>query len=95
MYLLWSGKAPKKQYLGSSSREPRERLKEHRGDIINGRLEKAVPRHFEDIRSTEDDIVFAPFKRIRSSNRQVLLHFESKAINEFNLVEAGVNRILT
>ena len=95
LYLLWSSKDPTKQYLGSSNREPRERLREHRRDIINQRLEKAVPKHFLGLRSNEDDIVFAPFKRIRSSNRQVLLHFETKAINEFNLVEAGVNRILT
>ena len=46
LYLLWSSKAPAKQYLGNSSREPRERLKEHRRDIINGKVEKAVPKHF-------------------------------------------------
>ena len=95
LYLLGSSKAPAKQYLGSSSREPKERLREHRRDIINQKFQKAVPKYFHDTKSTEDDIVFAPFRRIRSSNRLVLLHFESKAINEFNLVEAGVNRILT
>ena len=95
LYLLWSSKAPAEQYLGSSCREPRERLKEHRRDIINGKVEKAVSKHFQESRSSEDDIVFAPFKRVTSSNRHVLLHFESKAINDFNLVEAGVNRILT
>ena len=95
LYLLWSSKSPEQQYLGSSSREPRERLREHRRDIINMKLEKAVPEHFHSTRSNEDDIVFAPFKRIKSKNRHVLLHFETKAINEFNLVEAGVNRILT
>ena len=70
-------------------------LKEHRRDVINGKLEKAVPRNFYDTKSTDDDIVFAPFKRIRSSDKLVLIHFETKAINDFNLVEAGINRILT
>ena len=45
LYLLWSSKAPNKQYIGSSSREPRFRLGEHR-DIENGRLDKAVFKHF-------------------------------------------------
>ena len=58
-------------------------------------VEKAVPCHFADTNSSEDDLVFAPFRRVRSNNPWVLRHLESNAINEYNLVEAGVNRILT
>ena len=95
IYLLWSKKAPAKQYLGSSAREPRKRLGEHRRDIEGGRVEKAVPKHFADTHSTEDDLVFIPFKRVRSSNTLVLRHLETLFINDFNLVEAGINRILS
>ena len=75
--------------------EPRKRLGEHRRDIEGGRVEKAVPKHFADTHSTEDDLVFIPFKRVRSSNTLVLRHLETLFINDFNLVEAGINRILS
>ena len=94
LYLLWSKKAPHQQYLGSCSREPRERLGEHRRDIING-INKAIPIHFRETRSSVDDLVFVPFKRIRSKSKLVLKHFENKLMNEYNLVEAGITRILT
>ena len=61
----------------------------------NRRLNKAVAKHFFDTVSSASDLVFVPFKRIKSSNRFVLRHCESKAINDYNMVEAGVNRILT
>ena len=86
---------PAQQYLGSSAREPRRRFGEHRRDIMDGKVEKAVPCHFANTNSSEDDLVFAPFRRVRSDNPWVLRHLESNAINEYNLVEAGVNRILT
>ena len=91
--MLWSKKAPNKQYLGmgSSGRTHRERLLEYRRDIMNGKVVKAVPKNLNDTRINEEDIVFVLFKIIRISNRHVLLH---KAINEYNMIEAGVNRIL-
>ena len=92
--MLWSRKAPAIQYLGSSVQEPRRRLGSHKNDIENQRLNKAVAKHFEDTKSTVQDLVFVPFKRLRSNNRLILKHFENKAINEFNLIESGVNRIL-
>ena len=95
LYLLWSKKAPAKQYLGSSAREPRQRLAEHRRDVAGGRVDKAVAKHFADTNSREEDLVFVPFKKIRSSNILVLRHLETEFINKFNLVEAGINRILS
>ena len=86
---------PAIQYLGSSFREPRVRFGEHRRDIIERNKEKAVSKHFVDTNSTVDDLVFVPFKRIRSNNRLVLRHMETKFINEYNLIEAGINRILS
>ena len=95
LYLSWSKKAPAKQYLGSSAREPRERLGEHRRDIEGDKVEKAVPKHFADTNSTVEDLVFVPFMLVRSRDPWVLRHLELKFINYFNLVEAGINRILT
>ena len=66
----------------------------HKGDIENRRLKKAVAKHFFDTKSTVEDIVFVPFKRLKLGNRLILKHFENKAINEFNFIEAGVNRIM-
>ena len=94
LYLLWSSKAPAKQYIGSCDREPRFRLGEHRRDIEHMRLDKAVPKHFHDTRSTAADLIFVPFKRIKAGDRHTLRHFEHKAINDFNMIAAGINRIL-
>ena len=61
-------------------------------------MEKAVPKHFIDKMRTEDDLECAPFfKMIRSSNKNVLLqlHYEYKEINDFNIIEAVINRIMT
>ena len=95
LYLLWSKKVPAKQYLGSSAREPRERLGEHRRDIEGGKVEKAVAKHFADSYSRVEDLVFVPFMRVRSSDPWVLRHLETKFINDFNLVDSGINRILS
>ena len=95
LYMLWSRKAPAMQYLGSSEQEVRKRLGQHKGDIQNLRLNKAVAKHFHDTKSTVADLVFVPFKVVKSEDRLILRHVENKCINEFNLVEAGINRILT
>ena len=87
--MLWSTKAPAMQYLGSSEQEPVRRLGGHTGDIENRRFKKAVVKHFFDTKSTVEDIVFVPFKRLRSGSRLILKHFENKAINEFNLSRAA------
>ena len=66
------------QYLGSSEQEPVRRLGGHKGDIENKRLKKAVAKHFFDSKSTVEDIVFVPFKRLRSGNRLILKHFRTR-----------------
>ena len=59
LYMLWSRKAPAMQYLGSSEQEVRKRLGQHKGDIQNRRLNKAVAKHFQDTKSTVADLVCA------------------------------------
>ena len=60
-YLLWSRKDPGKQYLGSSTQEPRRRLGSHKSDIENQRVNKAVGKHFVDTKSTVQDLRPLPF----------------------------------
>ena len=94
LYLLWSSKAPAKQYLGSCIREPRDRLGEHRRDILNKNMKKAVAQHFHETGSTVADLVFVPFKKIKCNDRFMLKHFENRAINQYNMIDAGINRIM-
>ena len=82
------------QYLGSSGNTPRERLSGHKSDIINQRINKAIPAHFTATGSKIEDLVFVPIKLFKNSDPAVRLHFENKFVNEHNLIEAGVNRIL-
>ena len=44
-----------------------DKVEEHWRDILNGE-DKAVPRHFKEIKSRVEDLMFVPFKRIRSTN---------------------------
>ena len=92
--VLWSMKAPEKAYLGSSSRRPKDRLREHKYSIEEGK-DVAVANHFHETRSDTSDLVFRPVLKVKSSSPWVIKHFESKLMNELNLVEEGVNRIIT
>ena len=83
------------QYLGRSEQEVRKRLGQHKGDIQNHWINKAVAKNFHNTRSKVADLVFVPFKLVRSEDRLILRHFENKFINQFNLIEAGINRILS
>ena len=76
--------------MGSSEQDPARGLGGHKGDIENKMLKKAVAKHFFNTKSTVEDPVFVPFKRLKSGNRIILKHFENKAINEL----AGVNSIM-
>ena len=94
VYVLWSKKVPEKVYVGSSCRQVKDRLREHRRDIEEGK-QVAVANHFGETRSAVSDIVFRPVMKVKSNCRWVLRHFESRLINELNVLEEGVNRILT
>ena len=87
-------KAPEKAYLGSNSLRPKDRLREHKYRIEEGK-DVAVANNFHDTRSDTSDLVFRPVLNVKSSSPWVIKHFESTFMNELNLVEEGVNRILT
>ena len=55
------------QYLGSSEQTVGSRLGQHRRDIENGILNKAVAKHFDDTGSTVNDLVFV-FKLLKSTD---------------------------
>jgi hypothetical protein len=94
LYLLWSAKAPALQYLGSSGQTPGERLAGHRSDINNG-AQKAVAEHFRATGSRVEDLIFIPFKRIFNPSPAVRLHFEHQFLNRHDMIDSGINRILT
>ena len=72
----------------------RTRCGEHRRDISNKVVSKAVPEHFYSTGSGVKDLVMVPFKRVFSDDPAVRLHFEHEAINKHMLLEKGINRIL-
>ena len=82
------------QYLGSSEQEVRKWLGQHKDDILSLRLHKAVAKHFHDTRTTVADLFFVPVQLVRSEDGLILTQLKSKCINQLNLIEAGINRIL-
>ena len=92
LYLLWSEKCPEKQYLGSCLQEPRDRLGQHRRDILNVK-EGAVPEHFRKTNSKVRDLVFVPFRILKNNDTMTLKDQEYNFIKEFKLVKSGINRI--
>ena len=55
---------------------------------------KAVPDHFMKLRSTEKDLRFVPFIKMRNKNPHGLIAYEKYLINHCNLVASGINLIL-
>ena len=38
--------------------------------------------------------LYVPFKKIKCNDKFMLKHFKNKAINQYNMIEVGINRIL-
>ena len=93
LYVLESDKDPH-QYTGQSGGIVAKRTLQHVNDIDNVRVEKAVPKHFQDTGSTSENLVMTPFKVIRSANPWVRLHYEREFINSHGFIEGGINRNL-
>ena len=89
LYLLESEKDPK-QYCGQSGARPVDRLSGHIRDISN-QAKKAVPKHFQETRSSVKDIIFTPIMKIKSADPYVRLHYERKFISEHNMIQCGIN----
>ena len=51
-----------------------------------------MAKHFFDTKSKVENMMFVPFKRLKSGNRSILKHFKNTAIIVLNLIEAGVTR---
>ena len=93
LYILWSAKRPDMQYLGKSTKSVATRFTQHRRSIINGEVGKAVPDFFRETRSTEDDLRFVPFMKMKDNNPFGLITYEKHLINKYNLVASGINLI--
>ena len=64
LYLVWSNKDPRVQYLGRCSRQVSDRLGEHWRDVMNNKKGKAVAEHFHRLKSKVGDFRFMPFLKI-------------------------------
>ena len=93
LYVLQSDKDPR-QYAGQSGGTVAQRTQQHANDIERERVEKAVPKHFNDTGSEKENMVMIPFRVIKSRNPWVRLHYEREFINTHNFVGEGINRIL-
>ena len=69
------------------------RLREHRNSIINREVGKSVPDFFMKICSTEDDLRFVPFIKMKDKNPFGLIAYEKYLINKYNLIASGINLI--
>ena len=94
LYLVWSDKDPKVQYLGRSSRPVADRLLEHRRNIMDNKKGRAVAEHFHKLRSKVRDFRFMPFLKVHDDNPLVIEQLEKHYINVYNLVARGINWIL-
>ena len=91
IYVIMSRKAPDKCYGGQTGGTVGRRLGQHRRDIINRDETKAVARHFMETGSTVDDLVFVPIKVVRNKNMWARLEIERQFLNEYNLLDDGIN----
>ena len=93
LYVLQSDKSPL-QYAGQSGATVAQRTQQHAGDIDHLRLEKAVPKHFNDTGSWKENLVMTPFQVIKSRDPWIRLHYEREFINKHGLITQGINRML-
>ena len=82
------------QYVGQSGATETTRMLQHVNDIVNGSVDKAVPKHFQDTGSTSGNLIVTPIKVVRSENAWVRLHFQREFLNRHGLIEIGINRNL-
>ena len=91
IYALGSKKAPGRWYGGQTGGRVDRRLGQHRRSIINRDESKAVARYFMETGSTVEDLVFVPIKIVRKQNLWARLELERRFLNEYNLVDDGLN----
>ena len=83
------------QYIGETGQQVRERLKEHRGTIIQpGQVNTSAPvgLHFRQVNHSYSDLKLIPFEKISSSDPMIRKIRESYYINLFDSVSKGLNK---
>ena len=93
IYALGSKKAPGRWYGGQTGGRVDRRVGQHRRSIINRDETKAVARYFMETGSTVEDLIliFVPIKIVRKRNLWARLELERRFLNEYNLVDDGLN----
>ena len=97
LYLLESRKTPKgpgsppSQYAGQTGATAGTRVGQHANSIDDQDESKVVGKHFKDTHSTREDLVFTPFKKLKSNNPWVRLHYERQFINQHGGIDKFLN----
>ena len=80
------------QYVGETSREIRVRWGEHRRSMEDPGTNKSVGKHFQGgTHRGKEDCVMIPFLKIKSTDPFVRKALEVKYINDFDLIDRGLN----
>ena len=80
------------QYLGSTERDFRTRMSQHRGYVNNKKLEKATGYHFNQKNHQISDMKMSIIEKIHKKDRFYLLEREKHFIRKFNTKYLGMNR---
>ena len=85
----------KKQYLGQTKRSGEKRMIDHLNTVKNNNSTNApVGVHFRSEQHSHVDMTMTLFERIFSTNPHVRLAREREGINNFGLIEHGLNKNL-
>ena len=83
------------QYIGETGQQVKERLREHRGTVIQpAQADTTAPvgMHFRQPSHTYSNLQIIPFEKILSEDPMVRKVRESFWINKFNTVHKGLNK---
>ena len=83
------------QYLGQTKRSGEKRMIDHLNTVRNNNFTNApVGVHFRSEQHSHADLTMTPYERIFSTNPHVRLAREREGINNFGLIEHGLNKNL-
>ena len=80
------------QYIGKTDRQIKVRISEHRGTIVNDKLDKAVGEHFNSKAHKLSDLSFTILEKVFKTDPEYLKRKEEHYIRLFNTQYKGLNR---
>ena len=93
IYSISCKKCPDLEYVGQTSLPASKRFYNHYSDIVNQKVDKPVPEHFNKPGHSVSDMCFLPFERLRKRDKTMLTVRERFWISEKDTLKNGLNRI--